>query len=80
MTRPELRGITVGEFISALEREGFYLDRTRGNHLRYRNADGRQVTVAFHRSGATFGKAMLHSLLRATRWNDEDLRRIGLLD
>lgn len=79
MTHPGLRGITVGKMIAALEQDGFFLERSRGSHLRYRHADGRQITIAFHRSGATFKPGMLHSILRQTHWTDADLIRLGLI-
>ncbi len=79
MTHPGLRGITVGRLIAALERDGFLFERSRGSHLRYRHADGRQITVAFHHSGATFKPWMLHSIIRETRWTDADFTRLGLI-
>ncbi len=79
MTHPEVRGISVGMFIAALERDGFVLERSRGTHLRYRHQDGRQITVPFHRSGTTFKRKTLHSILRATGWTDADLHRLGLI-
>ena len=79
MTRPELRGLTIREFIGAIEHDGFVFLRSRGSHLTYGHADGRQITVSFHRSGATFKPGMLRALLRATRWTDADLRRLGLV-
>ncbi|MFI5299056.1 MAG: type II toxin-antitoxin system HicA family toxin [Polyangiales bacterium] len=66
------------EFIAALERDGFAFGRGHGGHLQYRDRDGRQITVSFHRSGATFRRGTLLSMLRATRWTDADLRRLGL--
>lgn len=79
MTHPQLRGVSVREFISALERDGFWFDRGAGGHLQYRHADGRQVTVSFHHSGATLKRGTLLSMLRATRWTNADLRRLGLI-
>ena len=34
--------------LRALERAGFVLVRRRGSHRVYRNADGRQLTFAYH--------------------------------
>lgn len=79
MTHPEIRGVSVRELISALERDGFSFERAKGSHLRYRHVDGRQVTVAFHRSGATLKRGTLLSVLRGARWTDADLRRLGLI-
>jgi hypothetical protein len=42
--------------------------------------DGRRVTVAPHGRGATFNVKTLKSILEVqARWNDEDLRRLGLI-
>lgn len=79
MTHPQLRSVSVREFISALERDGFFFERGKGGHLLYRHGDGRQVTVSFHRSGAMLKRGTLLSMLRATRWTDADLRRLGLV-
>ena len=46
-----LRSLTAREIISALIRDGFSLHNQRGSHQRYRHADGRQVTVTYHRPG-----------------------------
>jgi predicted RNA binding protein YcfA (HicA-like mRNA interferase family) len=48
------RSLTAREIISALIRDGFSLHNQRGSHQRYRHADGRRVTVTYHRPGDTF--------------------------
>jgi predicted RNA binding protein YcfA (HicA-like mRNA interferase family) len=48
-----LRSLTAREIISALIRDGFSLHNQRGSHQRYRHADGRRVTVTYHRPGDT---------------------------
>lgn len=76
----KLRGLTAREITSALLREGFLLDRQKGSHQLYRHADGRRVTVSFHRPGETFKPKTLRSIIeRQARWTDVDLRRLGLL-
>jgi predicted RNA binding protein YcfA (HicA-like mRNA interferase family) len=47
------RSLTAREIISALIRDGFSLHNQRGSHQRYRHADGRRVTVTYHRPGET---------------------------
>lgn len=79
MTRPELRGLQAIEFVRALEVDGFVWVRNRGSHRFYRHRDGRRVVVAYHRPGATFPSGTLGSMLAATQWGGEDLRRLGLL-
>jgi predicted RNA binding protein YcfA (HicA-like mRNA interferase family) len=52
----------------------------RGSHQRYRHADGRRVTVTFHRAGDTFPIGTLRSMIELqARWTENDLRRLSLL-
>lgn len=76
---PQLRSLTTGELIRALEADGFVWTRSSGSHRIYRHPDGRRVVVAFHRPGATFPPKTLQAMLRGTSWTDEDLKRLGLL-
>lgn len=77
----KLRSLTARRLIRALSDAGFSLIRQRGSHHRYAHADGRQVTVPFSRTGETFAINTLRSAIeRQARWNEEDLRRLGLLD
>jgi predicted RNA binding protein YcfA (HicA-like mRNA interferase family) len=72
------RTVTGRELVAALEADGFAWVRSRGSHRVYRHADGRRVVVAFHRPGATFPAGTLAAMVRAARWTDEDLERLGL--
>lgn len=75
-----LRSITARQIISALEADGFALDRQKVSHRRYEHPDGRAVTVSFHRPSETFRPKTLRSMLeRQARWSDADLLRLGLL-
>ena len=58
-----LRSLTAREIISALIRDGFSLHNQRGSHQRYRHADGRRVTVTYHRPGDTFPMGTLRSMI-----------------
>ena len=76
----QLRNLTAREIISALIRDGFILYNQRGSHQRYRHADGRRVTVTFHRASDTFPIGTLRSMIELqARWIEEDLRRLSLL-
>ncbi len=79
MIYPELQDLPLREFISALERDGFCFRRGVGGHLQFQHTDGRQVTITFHRGDATLRRGTLRSALRAARWTDGDLRRLGLV-
>jgi predicted RNA binding protein YcfA (HicA-like mRNA interferase family) len=58
-----LGSLTAREIISALIRDGFSLHNQRGPHQRYRHADGRRVTVTYHRPGDTFPMGALRSMI-----------------
>ena len=75
-----LRNLTAREIINALARDGFTFYNQRGSHQRYRHADGRRVTVTYHRASDTFPLGTLRSMIETqARWSAEDLQRIGLL-
>ena len=75
-----VRSVTAREIINALSRDGFEFSNQRGSHQRYRHADGRRVTVTFHRPGDTFPLGTLRSMIeRQARWSGDDLERLGLL-
>jgi predicted RNA binding protein YcfA (HicA-like mRNA interferase family) len=44
----KLRSLTAREMVRALLADGFTLTAGATNHRRYRHADGRRVTVAYH--------------------------------
>lgn len=64
----------------ALEADGFALRRVRGSHRIYRHADGRRVVVAYHAPGETFPTGTLRAMIAAAGWNDEDLRKLRLME
>jgi predicted RNA binding protein YcfA (HicA-like mRNA interferase family) len=75
-----LRGLTAQELIHAREQDGFTFHRQTGSHQRYRHANGRRVTVAFHHPGGTFPVKTLKSMIEAqAKWDESDLRRLGLI-
>lgn len=47
----KLRSLPARQLISALERDGFRLRRSRGGHHRYVHPDGRRVTVTLRGRG-----------------------------
>lgn len=75
-----LRNVPVRELMRALERDGFILQRTTqtGGHI-YRHSDGRTTSIHYHRGNDTLERKTLASVLRATRWTEEDLKTLGLL-
>jgi len=59
----KLPRLTADEVIRVLERVGFFLARQSGSHKIYKNAEGRRVTVPYHR-GKTLHPKVLQSILR----------------
>jgi mRNA interferase HicA len=73
------RGITSRRLIQALHDDGFTLARTRGSHRIYRHPDGRRVVVAYHRLGDTFPIGTLRAMIADAGWDEDALRRLGLI-
>ena len=75
-----LRSLTARELLSALARDGFVLDRQAGAHQLHRHADGRRVTLSFHRPGETFEIKTLRTMIEIqARWTEDDLKRLKLI-
>ncbi len=75
-----LRSLTARALISALLKDGFYLDRRAGSHCQYRHPDKRRVTVSYHRSGDTFTINILKSMIeKQAKWTEDDLVRLKIL-
>ena len=74
-----LRNTPVRELVGALRRDGFLLEReTRTGGRIYSHPDGRITVIHYHHGSDTLTRRTLRSLLAATRWTLEDLRRLGL--
>jgi len=74
------RGTTARQFIRALHADGFFLQRTnRGSHRIYRHPDGRRVVVAYHHLSDTFPIGTLRAMIADAGWDEDDLRRLGLV-
>jgi predicted RNA binding protein YcfA (HicA-like mRNA interferase family) len=77
----KLRTITARQLASALQADGFQLQRQKGSHRHYRHPDGRRVTLSFHHSSDTFRPGTLRSIIEIqARWTDQDLVRLELID
>ncbi len=74
------RGVSARQFVRALQEDGFVLQRVRGSHRIYRHLDGRRVVVAYHQLGDSFPIGTLRAMIRDAGWQDEDLRRLRLID
>ena len=76
----KLRSTTAREIISALIKDGFYLERQSGSHQQYYHQDGRRVTVTFHHPSDTFSPKTLKSMTeKQAKWTSADLVRLRLI-
>jgi predicted RNA binding protein YcfA (HicA-like mRNA interferase family) len=76
----KIRSVTARQLASALEKDGFRLQRQKGSHRHYHHPDGRRVTLSFHHSSDTFRRGTLHSIIEIqARWSGEDVTRLGLV-
>ena len=75
----KLRSLTARKLISALIKDGFYLDRETGSHRQYIHSRKGRVTISFHHSSDTFPSKTLKTIIKDAEWTEEDLKRLGLL-
>ncbi len=76
---PELKNTPARELIRALERDGFKYKRRKGSQRVYRHPDGRRVVIHYHHAKDTLPPGTLSNFLDGTRWDEDDLRRLGLV-
>ena len=76
---PKLKNTPVRELIRALERDGFQYKRRKGSQRVYRHPDGRRVVIHYHHAKNTLPPGTLKSFLAGTKWNEDDIRRLGLV-
>jgi len=75
-----LRNTPVRELVAALVRDGFILEReTRTGGRIYYHPDGRITVIHYHHGSDTLTRKTLQSVLTATRWTQDDLKRLGLI-
>jgi len=75
----KLKNTPIRELIRALEKDGFKYKRRKGSQRVYRHFDGRRVVIHYHHSKDTLPVGTLQSFLAGTKWNEEDLKRLGLI-
>ena len=76
----QLKGISKGEFIRALEKDEWKLDTGFDKYSTYRKGSDRRIYIHYHKSKDTFrNPKLLKMLLNATGWDEDDLRRLGLI-
>ena len=75
----QLRNVAVRKLVRALESDGFVYRRLKGSQRVYRHPDGRRVVIHYHHGGDTLPVGTLRQILAVTNWNEEALRRLGLI-
>ena len=70
-----LPGLTGAELITALQRAGFEVVRTKGSHHFLRHQDGRTTVIPVH-SGESIGPGLLSKILRDCDMSREELRAL----
>ena len=75
----KLKTLTAKKIISALTQDEFKLDREKGSHRQYTHQEKGRVTISFHHPGDTFPPKTLKSIIQDAGWEEEDLKRLGLL-
>ena len=75
-----LRNVSVRDLERALYRDGFLLHRQSQTGGRfYKHPDGRMTNLHPHHGSDRLTRKTLASVLAATRWTEDDARRLGLL-
>jgi predicted RNA binding protein YcfA (HicA-like mRNA interferase family) len=75
----KLRSLTARRLITALVQDGFELEREKGSHRQYLHPKKGRVTVSFHHPSDTFPPKTLKKIIQDAGWEEEDLKRLGLL-
>lgn len=68
--------------MSALERDGWSLDTTKGSIRTYKKGEGkdaRRVQVHFHGNNEGWGPKLLKKILSNIGWDEGDLKRLKLI-
>lgn len=74
----QLKNKTADELVSALRKDKWVLDVTRGAEQIYRHPDGKRVSIHYHPK-KTYGQKLLRALLTDTGWSIDDMRRLKLI-
>jgi len=75
----KLRSLTARQIVSALTRDGFYLDRTSGSHRQFLHPVKGRVTVSFHHPSDTFPPKTLQNIIQDAEWTEDDLKRLKII-
>ena len=74
----QLKNKTADDLISALQKDNWRLDKTRGAEQIYLHPDGRRVSIHYH-PRKTYRPKLLKALLKDIGWTEKDMRRLKLI-
>ncbi len=78
----QIKNLSKGELISALERDGWTLDASKGGirlYINTRSDPHRRVAIHYHKASETFrNPRLLKDVLQSIGWSVEDLKRLKL--
>ena len=77
----QIKNLRKKDFIKALERDGWLRDpASKGAELVYlkEGTPAKRIVVHYHPQ-QTLGPKILTALIADTGWNEDDLRRVGLI-
>ena len=74
----QLKNKTAEDLVSALKKDGFERDVTRGATLAYRHPDTRRAVIHYHPK-KTYKPKLLKKLISDVGWSEEDLKRLKLI-
>lgn len=78
----QLKGLTAGEVMSALSRDGWTLDCTRGSihtYIKASPAGNRRVQIHFHGKNKGWQPRLLKGILDDIAWTEADLARLKII-
>lgn len=81
-TWDQLKGLTAGPLMSALERDGWVLDTVSGSihtYLKSTPHGNRRVQVHFHGKNKGWGRSLVKKMLSEIAWTEDDLRVLKLI-
>ena len=74
----QLKNKTANDLISALRKDGWVLDVTRGAEQIYRHSSGKCVSIHYHPK-KTYGQSLLKALLNDIGWSTDDMKRLKFI-
>ncbi len=74
----QLKNLTADDLISALTKDGWSSDESKGSVTIYRHHDGRRASIHYH-PRKTYGPKLLKAMLDDIGWTEVDMRRLKLI-